>query len=80
MVYRFTEVDGHFGLNFVEIKANSETQKRYISENISLKFRLDQRSFEKPNSSSMLPFMGSLASFLSCKLSTFLLDPKSNQR
>lgn len=28
----------------------------------------------------MLPIVESLASFLSCKLSTYLLAPKSNQR
>ena len=76
----FTEADGHFGVKIVESKPKSETRKRSVSKNISLKFRLDQRSFDKPNSSSMLPIMESLASFLSCKLSTYLLGPKSNQR
>ena len=64
----------------VESKPKSETRNRSVSGNIILKFRLDQRSFDKPNSSSMLPIMESLASFLSCKLSTYLLIPKSNQR
>ena len=76
----FTEADGHFGVKIVESKPKSETCNRSVSENISLKFRLDQRFFDKPNSSSMLPIMESLASFLSCKLSTYLLDSKSNQR
>jgi hypothetical protein len=40
--------------------------KRSRSENISLKFRLDQRAYDKPTSSSMLPFMEKLASFLNC--------------
>jgi hypothetical protein len=35
-----------------------------VSENINLKFRLDQRSYDKPNSSSMFPIMVNLASFL----------------
>ena len=73
----FTEADGHFGVKIVESKPKSETRKRSVSQNISLKFRLDQRSFDKPNSSSMLPIM---ASFLSCKLCTYLIGPKSNQR
>ena len=76
----FTEADGHFGVKIVKSKPKSETRKRSVSENMSLKFRLDQRSFEKPNSSSMLPIMESLASILSCKLGTYLLNPKSNQR
>ena len=76
----FTEADGHFGVKIVESKPKSETRNRSVSENMSLKFRLDQRSFDKPNSSSMLPIMESLALFLSCKLGTYLLNPKSNQR
>ena len=48
-----------------------------MSENISLKFRLDQRLFDKPNSSFMLPVMEKLASFLSCKLNTYTTNTKS---
>ena len=73
----FTEADGHFGVKIVESKPKSETRKRSVSQSISLKFRLDQRSFDKPNSSSMLPIK---ASFLSCKLNTYLIGSKSNQR
>lgn len=76
----FTEADGHFGLKIVESKPKSETRKRSVSFSISLKFRLDQRSFDKPNSSSMLPIMENLASFLSCKLSTYMIGPKTNPR
>src|SRR5258708_26378802 len=57
----FTEAAGHFGLKIVESKSTSETGKRSVIENISIKFRLDQRSFDKPNSSSMYPIMASLA-------------------
>lgn len=60
--------DGHFGIKIVESKPKSETHKRSVSENISLKFRLDQRLFDIPNSSLMLPVMEKLASFLSCNL------------
>ena len=34
----FTEADGHFGIKYVESKAKSDTRKRSVSENISLKF------------------------------------------
>ena len=80
MIYRFTEADGHFGVKIVESKPKSETRKRSVSENISLKFRLDQRSFDIPNSSSMYPIMESLASYLSCKLNTYSINPKSNPK
>jgi hypothetical protein len=70
-------------------KASSGGQRRSVSENISplgrasgrwLKFRLDQRSFDKPNSSSMFPIMESLASFLSRKLNIYTIDRHSNPR
>lgn len=76
----FTEADGHFGVKINESKPKSETRQRSVSENISLKFRLDQRSFDKPNSSSMFPIMESLASFLSRKLNIYTIDPHSNPR
>lgn len=76
----FTEADGHFGIKLVESKPKSETRKRSVSENISLKFRLDQRSYDKPNSSSMFPIMENLASFLSRKLNIYTIDPHSNPR
>jgi hypothetical protein len=43
----FTDSDGHFGVKIVESKPKSETRNSTsgtVSENISLKFRLDQRS------------------------------------
>jgi hypothetical protein len=76
----FTEADGHFGLKILESQPKSETRTRSVIENISLKFRLDQRSYDKPNSSSMFPIMESLASFLSRKLNIFTIDPHSNPR
>jgi len=51
-----------------------------VGENISLKFRLDQRLFDIPNSSLMLPVMEKLASFLSCKLNTYTINPKSKPK
>ena len=50
------EADGHFDIKINESQPKSETRKRSVSENISLKFRLDQRSYDKPNSSSMFLF------------------------
>jgi len=67
----FVEADGYFGVKIVEGKPKSETRKRSISENIGLRFRLDQRSYDIPTSSSMLPIMEKIALFLSCNLKTY---------
>lgn len=75
----FSEADGHFGVNIVESKPKSDTRKRSWSESINLKFRLDQRSFDRPTSSSMLPFMEKLASFLSCNLNTYKIKTGSTE-
>lgn len=62
----FTEADnGHahyFGIKIVEAKPKSDSRKRSVSENISLRFRLDQRSYDKPNNS-----YNGHAHYLSCK-------------
>jgi hypothetical protein len=60
----------HFGIKYVEGKPKSET-KRAISEHVTLKYRLDQRAYDKPTSSSMLPFMEKLALFLDCSVKTY---------
>lgn len=67
----FTEADGHFGIKYVESKEKSETRKRSTPESVSLNFRLDQRAYDKPTSSSMEPFMNGLASFLSSNLNRY---------
>jgi hypothetical protein len=67
----FTEADGHFGIKYVEKKEKSETRNRSTSLNISLRFRLDQRAYDKSTSSSMKPFMEELALCLSCNLNTY---------
>lgn len=67
----FTEADGHFGIKYVEKKEKSENSKRSRSESISLKFRLDQRAYDKSTSTTMKPFMEELASALSCNLITY---------
>jgi hypothetical protein len=55
----------------VESKPKSDTRKRSVSESVSLKFRLDQRAYDKPTSSDMLPFMENLASFLKCNVKNY---------
>lgn len=71
----FTEADGHFGIKIVEAKPKSDTRKRSVSENISLKFRLDQRSIDKPNNAPMLPIMEKIAFFLSCVVNNYKIKP-----
>lgn len=73
----FTEADGHFGIKYVESKPKSETRKRSVSESVSLKFRLDQRSFDKSTSISMEPFMLDLASFLNVNLKRYTNNTNS---
>ena len=70
----FTEAEGHFGIKHIERKDKSETRKRSVMaepENVSLKFRLDQRLYDKATLSSMEPFMNSLALFLKANLKTY---------
>ena len=67
----FSEADGHFGIKYIESRPKSETRKRSVSENVSLKFRLDQRLYDKATSSSMKPFMEELALFLNANLKTY---------
>jgi hypothetical protein len=45
--------------------------KRARSEHVTLKYRLDQRAFDRPTSLSMLPFMEKLAIFLGCPVKTY---------
>jgi len=66
----FTEADGHFGIKHVEKEFKFDS-KRSVSEKVSLRFRLDQRLYDKPTSSSMRPFMENLALFLSCNLKSY---------
>jgi hypothetical protein len=73
----FTESDGHFGIKYLEKKAKSETRKRSASESVTLKFILNKGLFDKPSSLSMKPFMESLALFLSCNLTSYTNNTKS---
>lgn len=61
----------YFEVKIIEAKPKSDTRKRSISMNISLIFRLDQRSWDKPTSFSMLPIMSIIATFLMCNLLTY---------
>lgn len=67
----FTESDGHFGIKYVEGKSKSGVMKRARSEHVTLKYRLDQRAYDRPTSLSMLPFMEKLAIFLDCPVKTY---------
>ncbi len=73
----FTEADGHFGIKYVESRPKSKTRKRSVSENITLKFRLDQREVDKSTSTCMRPFMEDLASFLNCNLKSYTNNSNS---
>ena len=73
----FTKSDGHFGVKYIERKAKSDTCKRSVSESVGLKFIFNQRSFDKPTSSFMRPFMESLALFLSCNLKCYTNNKNS---
>lgn len=73
----FTESDGHFGIKYIERKAKSDTHKRSVSESVTLKFILNQRLFDKRTSSSMKPFMESLALFLSCNFTSYTNNTNS---
>jgi hypothetical protein len=70
----FTEADGYFGVKILEPKPKSETRKRATSGSINLVFRLDQRSFDKPTNSTLIPFMEKLAIFLDCKVLSYNED------
>lgn len=73
----FTDSDGHFGIKYVEGKPKSGDMKRARSEHVTLKYRLDQRAYDKPTSLSMLPFMEKLAIFLDCPVKTYINNTQS---
>lgn len=75
----FTDADGHFGVKIVEAKPNSDKRNRSVSTNISLKFRLDQRSYDKANKAYMSPIMQRIASFLSCVVKPYLVKPSLSE-
>lgn len=67
----FVEADGNFYIKITESKPKSETRLRSISENISLRFRLDQRLYDKPTCLTMLPIMEEIAKCFLCNLSEY---------
>lgn len=81
----FTESDGYFGIKYVEGKPKSGVMKRSTlprrvdlrlrlrsrSEHVTLKYRIDQRAYDRPTSSFMLPFMANFALFLDCPVKTY---------
>jgi hypothetical protein len=76
----FIEADGSFGIKTNKRKltrnlAPSTLSRDIILNNISLVFRLDQRSHDISTNSSMRPIMQILADQLNCKLLTFKYIP-----
>ena len=67
----FVEVDGNFYVKITESKPKSETRLRSVSENISLRFRLDQRLHDKPTCLTMLPIMEEISKCFLCNLSEY---------
>ena len=67
----FTEADGHFGIKIVSDKPKSETRKRSVSNNISLRFNIDQRLNDKITCSSMMTIMKEISIFLSSSLKVY---------
>jgi LAGLIDADG endonuclease/Cytochrome c oxidase subunit III len=73
----FTEADGHFGVKIVDSKPKSCTRKRSVSDNISLRFILDQRFIDKKTSLSMLNIMEKISQTLLCNLTVY--ESKNNK-
>jgi hypothetical protein len=67
----FVEADGNFYIKITESKPKSEIRLRSVSENISLRFRLDQRLYDKPTCLTMLPIMEEIAQCFLCNLSEY---------
>ena len=67
----FVEADGNFYIKITESKPKSETRLRSVSENISLRFRLDQRLHDKPTCLTMLPIMEEISKCFLCNLSEY---------
>jgi hypothetical protein len=64
----FTEADGNFSIKIRDAKPNTETTKRSTSASVNLNFKISQRSYDRPTSSSMYPIMEKISNFLSCNL------------
>jgi len=53
----FTEADGEISIKINEFKPKSPSRKRSRSYSMTLVFKLDQRSFDRPTASSMMTIM-----------------------
>jgi LAGLIDADG endonuclease len=67
----FVEADGNFYIKTMKYKPKSETNTRSVSESISIRFRLDQRLYDKPTCLTMLPIMEEIAKCFLCNLSKY---------
>lgn len=73
----FIEADGHFWVKYRLPKEKTET-RRSISESVHLIFRLDQRSYDIPTNSSMLPFMEKIGKDLYTAINTYKIIAKTS--
>jgi len=58
-------------VKILDPKPKSETRKRATSGSINLVFRLNQRYYDKPTDTTLLPFMERLSQFLDCNVLSF---------
>jgi len=64
----FIEADGNFSIKIREAKPKIDTTKRSTSSSVNLNFKISQRSFDRPTSTTIYPIMEKIANFLSCNL------------
>lgn len=67
----FTEVDGHFCIKIVSAKPKSKTGKKSISNNIGLRFSINQRLIDEVTLSSMINIIQEISTFLSSNLKVY---------
>ena len=67
----FVAANGNFYIKINKSKPKYETRLKYISENISLKFRLDQPLYDKSSCLTMLPIMKKITKCFLCHLSEY---------
>ena len=71
----FSEADSNFRVKLTEFKPKTTT-KRSRSAQVSLRFNISQRAFDRPTQTSMLPIMQEIAKFLSGNLNVAI--PNAN--
>lgn len=61
----------------LKVSLNQIIVKDLLVKMVSLRFSLAQRSYDKPTSSFILPFMEKLASFMSCTVISYINNTNS---